>query len=1184
MPKSKKKKSGHGASVAFKEHKEEANKFICAWCHIEISGEVSLLQHVWGGKHQAKAAGRPLRLLPNRIGIVPELSPRAKQELASGGGFSMAAFGGPASGGKSSSSSKSMPKANGLQTGSQKVSTGDGGASQRVGLCKESEKLLTAALAAMPAIRPPAAAAPAASAIKRSRWDEIGHENSRETGVNAAGKVAQVPSIAHGNPALAPLREALPVHEHRALILRTIGENQVCIIEGETGCGKTTQVAQYIIEDAALRGAPCSVVCTQPRRISAISVAERVAQERGEAIGGAVGYSVRLESKACGNTCLLFCTTGILLRRLETDADLHGTTHVLVDEVHERGVESDFLLLALRDLSQRRRDLKVVMMSATMDKELFGNYFGGAPGLTIPGRTFPVETFFVEHALQATGHVLNPSAEWAVGKGKGKGKGIDTKERDSLDAPKREDVSAFAVQSRYGAYARSVQVALCGMEQDAVNYELVVQLLSGDTLARMGLAGAAEARPTGVLVFMSGAKEIENLQDILRQTDEFKLEPARSWVLPLHGGLPTDDQRKVFERPPEGVRKIVIATNVAETAITINDIGYVVDTCRMKEMRYDAVRCMSSLEDTVVSRTNARQRRGRAGRVAPGLCVHVGLTKHRHDELVDDHQPPEVQRTPLEHLVLRIHAVGLHSRDPSGKAAAICARLIEPPNPAFVAKAVEQLVRLGALELEPGSGREHLTALGGHLARLPLEARLGKLVLYGTAFGPSATDAALTVAAALTSRNPFLAPLECRDEAAKAKRKFADSMVIGPVGPSDHMAVLAAYREWDSMPAQGDARYEFCKANFLSIKTLQGMSELKRSLLETLSEAGFVRPGIRARDVAWAGRRRDGSDGVLLTLTSDEPTERTPPALIAALLCAALFPQVATATMPQVSMPKKQKTISNENLPKPKLVVRDAETNEPVKVKLHPGSVSAQETTLSSPYIVYQDLVKTTQLYIRDVTPVPPLALALFSGTLTAGTGYAAARGHAELVVDGWIKLAVPAQGRDLLLEMHKRLDAVFTSWVGRSRGQADRGHSEAGGAELLRAIVQLLSIQEECAPSNLQPQKHQQQQQGQQKKALWQGWKHKGAGPDARALAARQVLSGKSGKALGGGLIASASAVRKASVAPPSLPTLRPRLGVNHVAKVQAAQSSIKRHLAGVQLRPALTGSVALAKHPRRQ
>jgi len=492
----------------------------------------------------------------------------------------------------------------------------------------------------------------------------------------------------------------------------------------------------------------------------------------------------------------------------------------------------------------------------------------------------------------------------------------------------------------------------------------------------------------------------------------------------------------------------------------------------MKEMRYDAVRRMSTLEDTVVSRTNARQRRGRAGRVAPGVAVHLGLTRLRHDTKVDDHQPPEVRRVPLEQLVLRIHASGLHMQDRSGKAASICAKLLEPPNPLYVKKSVEELVRLGAIEVDEHTGKEKLTALGKHLTNLPLEARLGKLVLYGAAFGAAATDAALTVAAALTSRNPFLAPLEERDAAATAKKSFADKMVGGPIGLSDHLAILAAYREWDQMPHRGEERYQFCRANFLSIKTLQGMSEMKRSLLETLSEAGIVTKKIRAKDVAYLGRRHD-CDGVLLALDSEgEKLEPCPPALVAALLCAALFPQVATATLPKAETAKTWKAKQNaaknggNGSTKPKLMIKDAATGEPVRVKMHPGSVSANETTLSSPYLLYQDLANTTALYVRDVTPVPPLALALFGGPLAADRQAGSA---GTLIVDGWIKLALPPHLRAPVLKIRQRLDALLDSWVAeRDRDSAavqDNLMNERGGAELLHAIVDILASQEETAP-----------------------------------------------------------------------------------------------------------------------
>jgi len=406
---------------------------------------------------------------------------------------------------------------------------------------------------------------------------------------------------------------------------------------------------------------------------------------------------------------------------------------------------------------------------------------------------------------------------------------------------------------------------------------------------------------------------------------------------------------------------------------------------------------------------------------------------------------------------------------PEGTAAAVCQLLLEPPAPDSVKKSVEQLVQLGAIEVEPKTRRESLTALGKHLANLPLEARLGKLVLLGTAFGPAPTDAALTLAASLQSRNPFVSPLDKREEANKMRLSFAEKVVSKSVGLSDHLGVLRAYQEWDKLSPFGDERFDFCQTNFLSIKTLQGMADLKRQLLEILSEAGFVVAGLKAKRVGREGRNSDGSDGVLLALAGGATTEPCPPELLAALLCQALFPQIVKATAPIVQnapKPKKGKVPNGQSQPKPKLTVQDAVSGLPVPVKMHPSCVAAQETTFTSPYLVYQELVNTTRLYVRDVTPVPPLALILFCGSQAAAKaklGDQRQHGSVVLKVDEWISLSVPASVQALLLEARRRLDSLLTSFVAgpQKKGQA---LCNAGGQDLLNGIVQLLSIQEECA------------------------------------------------------------------------------------------------------------------------
>ena len=926
---------------------------------------------------------------------------------------------------------------------------------------------------------------------------------------------------------MAAQRRSLPVFSFRDRLIRTIGKHRVCVVEGDTGSGKTTQVPQFLLEEAHERGAHVNIVMSQPRRISAMSVAERVAAERGERVGGVVGYSIRLESKSSADTRLLFCTTGILLKRLEEDPDLVGVTHVFVDEVHERSLESDFLLMVLRDLLRRRGDdpacPKVVLMSATLDAALFNRYFEGAPSVKFPGRAYPVTDLYLEDALELTRHVVRPGADWARKKGgppgaaggRGNGGGGPTHagvchdftlgrcsrrecafshgdvrgraegpggaglglrsgsdvakpapSAGPLNEPDDEALGLPELAARYPLHSATTHASLKTLDHDAIDYELVSKVVqwaattSVDDAARWArekLGRVADAQPNqpkpdsagpsalanAVLVFLPGLKEITALQEELARVPVFSREPAASWVLPLHSTVPPEDQRRVFEHAPSGVTKVILATNIAETAVTVDDVAFVVDTGRMKETRFDPQRRMSSLEDVPVSRANAKQRRGRAGRVRSGVAVHL-FTSHRHRHVLASAQSPEVQRVPLEQLALRIKAL----RYP-GTIADVCARLVEPPAAAAVDRAVAELVSLGALEVverdvadedprerERARRREVLTPLGTHLSTLPVDARIGKLILFGAMFGVA--DEALTIAAILSHRSPFMSPPQKRDEADQAKRTFA----VGGAAMSDHLTALRAYQTCDRL---GGGRYDFAREHFLGIKTLQMVAGLKRQLLELLSAAGFAPPNLRARSVESLGRRVDGTDGVALALAGGLASgsrgnggrggdggcfrcggphlarecvaasnlgqsegsggrgggrgdpKYVPPhvaasvpgpqgaddawradavtfPLLRALLVAALYPQVVAVELPA---PKAGKKVSADSI---KFLAREEGSAMPVSVALHPSCVAAKQTTFTTPYLIYHERVKTTRVYLRDATPVSPCALLLFGG------------------------------------------------------------------------------------------------------------------------------------------------------------------------------------------------------------
>ena len=612
-------------------------------------------------------------------------------------------------------------------------------------------------------------------------------------------------------------RQRLPAWEHRESIASAVRDNQVVIVAGETGCGKTTQVPQFILDDATRRGkgGEVNIVCTQPRRISATSVATRVAAERCESIGVTVGYQIRLESRSSESTRLLFCTTGVLLRKLLENPTLAGVTHIIVDEVHERSLDSDFLLVLVRDVLPRRRDLRLVLMSATLNAGKFTDYFGKAPSFTIPGFTYPVEEFYLEDVIE---RLKYKPKDREVYKGMGRQKSSPVVGRvavGQLFEQERAEEEAYAALGRTRRYSSDTIRLLTMLDQAKVNVELCAELVEHLCLTQP---------PGGILVFMPGLMEITGLHDTLKASRTIReaTEGGR-WLIGLHSALSTAQQSEVFERPKEGGRKIVIATNIAETSITIDDVVYVVDLGRVKENAYNPDTHMQCLVESWCSRASARQRRGRAGRVQAGVCFRL-YSRFVHDHIFIDFQLPEMLRVPLEGLCLQIKLLAL-----TGGVEGFLSRALDAPQASAISAAVRSLRDIGALD-----ARDHLTALGQHLAALPVDARLGKMLIYGCLLG--CLDPVLTVAATMSSRSPFLAPLEQRQAADEAKKQFV------PKGErSDHLAVVCAYEAWVEARKGGrGSEREFCWTHFLSGKSLEGIADLRQQFRTLLGDAGFL--------------------------------------------------------------------------------------------------------------------------------------------------------------------------------------------------------------------------------------------------------------------------------------------------------------------------------------------------------
>uniref|UniRef100_A0A672ZPM5 Putative ATP-dependent RNA helicase DHX57 n=1 Tax=Sphaeramia orbicularis TaxID=375764 RepID=A0A672ZPM5_9TELE len=852
-------------------------------------------------------------------------------------------------------------------------------------------------------------------------------------------------------------RRKLPAWQEKDNILDLLEQCQVLVVSGMTGCGKTTQIPQFIL-DASLRGPAdqvANILCTQPRRISAISVAQRVAQERAESLGNTVGYQIRLESVRTSATRLLYCTTGVLLRRLEGEVDLKGITHVIVDEVHERTEESDFLLLVLKDLTVQRPDLKIILMSATLNANLFSEYFYNCPTVHIPVNLFrPLLTFFGLSLFLFSSYVIEDGSPY-MRSGKqnmssASGRGGKVEQRDIVDdlgddvwnfmsfckkdfvkdSIPDQQLSLQELTVRYkGVLRKSVLKTIAAMDLDKINMDLIENLLEWI------VDGKHNYPPGAVLVFLPGLAEIKMLYEQLQSNRMFNNRGAKRCVVyPLHSTLSNEEQQAVFSRPPEGVTKIIISTNIAETSVTIDDIVYVIDSGKMKEKRYDASKSMESLEDSWVSRANALQRKGRAGRVASGICFHL-FTSHCFQHQLAEQQLPEIQRVPLEQLCLRIKILDVFAEQTLDS---VFSRLIEPPATGSLDAAKQRLQDLGALTAD-----ESLTPLGYHLACLPVDVRIGKLMLFGAIF--RCLDPALTIAASLAFKSPFVSPWDKREEANEKKLAFA-------LANSDHLSLLQAYKGWCCAAKSGNqAGFVYCRENFLSWRGLQEIASLKRQFAELLSDIGFIKEGLRARVIERMSSK--GTDGVLEATGPEANLNSDNIRLMSAMLCAALYPNVVQVRAPQGNY---KMTSKGAMKMQPKANELRFMTKNDGYVHVHPSSVNYTVRHYTSPYLVYHEKVKTSRVFIRDCSMVSVYPLVLFGG------GQVNVELHkGEFVIsldDGWIRFAAAShQVAELVKELRWELDQLLEDKI---KNPVMDLCSCPRGSRIIRMIVHLISTQ----------------------------------------------------------------------------------------------------------------------------
>ena len=562
----------------------------------------------------------------------------------------------------------------------------------------------------------------------------------------------------------------LPIYKNKEEILYLLNspEISVIIIMGETGCGKTTQVPKIIYENCYLDN---KMICiTQPRRIAAISISERVAEELGSKIGDIVGYSVRFKEKMSKKTKIKFVTDGMLVRECILDKNLNKYKYIILDEIHERSIHTDILMMICQDLfiNKKRPDLKLIIMSATLDPKKYMEYFNTNALIKIHGRKFPIKVYNISEEKEEN-ILLNKTIE-----------------KDYYD-----------LISKY--------IDLC--------LNCILQII---------LSKKEEDKSGDILVFLPGQEDIEDLQELLKAKKEEINTELKNYgniefkVLPLFGSLPSNQQLKIF-RPlknkfGKSIRKIILATNIAETSLTIKNIKYIIDSGFFKMRKYYPKLNIDTLKVTKISKNSALQRAGRAGRESPGICYRL-YTQEEYKNFLDQTEP-EILRINLRNISLQLFSIGYSNFSELN--------FIDKPPPENFTSALDDLISYGALDKED----KKITSLGKKMSILPMDPIYSLILInalneqYRDVF-----DDIVAIISVLQSDNIYYNPNNLREKIEKIREKYLDPI-------SDHLSLKNIFNEYK----KANNKEKFCKENFLNDKALAKSMEIYKQIKSYLEK------------------------------------------------------------------------------------------------------------------------------------------------------------------------------------------------------------------------------------------------------------------------------------------------------------------------------------------------------------